>query len=45
MVSEDIVDIRVVYNANNYGLNENVWAPKFYLPTIDAALRIIESTS
>ena len=45
VVSEDMVGIRVVYDATKCGLNEAVWAPNFYLPTIDTSLRIVEFTS
>lgn len=32
-------DIRVVYDATKCGLNEAVWAPNFFLPTVDSILR------
>ncbi len=32
-------DIRIVYDATKCGLNQALWAPNFYLPTIDALLR------
>ena len=31
--------------ATKYGLYEAVWAPYFYLPTVNTALRITECTS
>ena len=32
-------DIRIVYDATACGLNEALWAPSFFLPTIDSVLR------
>ena len=32
-------DIRVVYDASKSGLNEALWAPNFFLPTVDTVLR------
>ena len=32
-------DIRVVYDATKCGLNDAVWAPNFFLPTVDSILR------
>ena len=32
-------DIRVVYDATACGLNEALWAPNFFLPTVDSILR------
>ena len=32
-------DIRIVYDATACGLNEALWAPGFFLPTIDSVLR------
>jgi len=32
-------DIRVVYDATQYGLNDALWAPNFFLPTVDSILR------
>ena len=34
-----ILDIRLVYNRTSCGLNEAVWAPNFWLPTADKAIR------
>lgn len=31
-------DIRVVYDATKCGLNDAVWAPNFFLPTVDSIL-------
>ena len=38
-------DCRVVYHAGANGLNDCIWAPPFYLPTVDSLLRIIDHTS
>jgi len=38
-------DIRVVYDATKCGLNQAVWAPNFFLPTIDASLRCMDPTT
>ena len=32
-------DVRMVYNGSSCGLNEALWAPSFWLPTADTALR------
>ena len=32
-------DIRVVYDATQSGLNDALWAPNFFLPTVDSVLR------
>ena len=32
-------DIRVVYDATQCGLNDALWAPNFFLPTVDSILR------
>ena len=32
-------DIRVVYDASKSGLNDALWAPNFFLPTVDTVLR------
>ena len=34
-----VIDIRVVYDATASGLNNAIWAPNFWLPSIDCALR------
>jgi hypothetical protein len=34
-----VLDVRVVYNATVSQLNDAVWAPKFWLPSADTALR------
>ena len=38
-------DIRMVYDATRCGLNEVLWAPNFFLPTIDTTLRHVDSSS
>ena len=32
-------DIRIVYDATACGLNNALWSPNFFLPTIDSVLR------
>lgn len=36
-------DIRIVYDATACGLNNALWAPSFFLPTIDSILRNADS--
>ena len=38
-------DIRIVYDATASGLNKCVWAPSFWLPTVDSLLRALDSDS
>lgn len=38
-------DWRIVYHAGANGLNDSVWVPSFWLPTIDSLLRIVDETS
>ncbi|MGA0861210.1 MAG: hypothetical protein ACO3R2_16720, partial [bacterium] len=38
-------DIRMVYDATASGLNEAVWAPTFWLPTIDSLVRSLDANS
>ena len=38
-VLKGLTDIRIVYDASKSGLNENIWAPNFFLPTVDSVLR------
>lgn len=38
-------DIRIVYDATASGLNECVWAPSFWLPTVDSMLRALDADS
>ena len=44
-VKKGLSDIRVVYDATKCGLNEAVWAPNFYLPTIDASLHCMDPST
>ena len=45
MVPKGEGDWRVVYHAGINGLNDCVWAPHFYLPTVDSLLHIVDHTS
>lgn len=38
-------DIRMVYDGTKSGLNENIWVPRFPLPTIDTHLRAVDSST
>jgi hypothetical protein len=38
-------DIRVVYDATQCGLNDALWAPNFFLPTVDSILRNASSAT
>ncbi len=38
-------DIRIVYDATASGLNDHVWTPSFWLPTIDSLLRSLDTDS
>jgi hypothetical protein len=40
-----LTDIRVVYDATVCGLNDALWAPNFFLPTVDSILRNASSSS
>ena len=44
-VPKGVDDWRIVYHAGANGLNDSVWAPSFWLPTIDSLLRIVDETS
>jgi hypothetical protein len=35
-------DIRMVYDGTSSGLNEALWAPSFWLPTTDSAMRMYD---
>ena len=39
------VDIRVVYDTTQCGLNDALWAPNFFLPTVDSILRNASSAT
>lgn len=45
IISSEERDIRVVYDATKCGLNKAVWAPNFYLLTVDSALKLTECDS
>ena len=40
-----VQDWRVVFHAGANGLNDCVWAPSFWLPTVESLLRIVDETS
>ena len=40
-----VQDWRVVFHAGANGLNDCVWAPSFWLPSIESLLRIVDETS
>jgi hypothetical protein len=44
-VPKAIIDIRVVYDATQCGLNDALWAPNFFLPTVDSILRNASSST
>jgi hypothetical protein len=44
-VPKALTDIRVVYDATACGLNDALWAPNFFLPTVDSILRNASSSS
>ena len=44
-VPKDDDDIRMVYDAIVNKLNEGVWVPTFWLPTIDSLVHVVCSTS
>jgi hypothetical protein len=44
-VPKGLDDIRIVYDATASGLNACVWAPSFWLPTVDTLLRALDSNS
>ena len=39
------IDIRIVDDATQYGLNGTLWASKFYLPTLDSIMRNTPSST
>eukprot|EP00979_Chaetoceros_neogracilis_P007253 scaffold1521_cov271-Chaetoceros_neogracile.AAC.61 len=45
VVPKAIIDIRVVYDATQCGLNDALWAPNFFLPTVDSILRNASSST
>jgi hypothetical protein len=44
-VPKGIDDIRIVYDGTASGLNDSVWAPSFWLPTIDSLVRALDADS
>lgn len=44
-VPKALTDIRLVYDATKSGLNEALWAPNFWLPTVDSVLRYMSPTT
>ena len=40
-----VQDWRVVFHAGANGLNDCVWAPPFWLPSVDSLLRIVDESS
>mmetsp|Transcript_11711 Transcript_11711/g.19385 ORF Transcript_11711/g.19385 Transcript_11711/m.19385 type:complete len:1450 (-) Transcript_11711:1434-5783(-) len=44
-VPKGLEDIRMVYDATANGLNDAVWAPSFWLPTVESMLRALTPTS
>ena len=38
-------DIRMVYDGTKSGLNDSIWAPNFYVPSIDSLVGLIDSNS
>mmetsp|Transcript_3377 Transcript_3377/g.5154 ORF Transcript_3377/g.5154 Transcript_3377/m.5154 type:complete len:364 (+) Transcript_3377:1128-2219(+) len=43
--TNELLDICIVFNGTSSGLNDSVWAPSFWLPTPDTALRQLEFRS
>eukprot|EP00980_Cylindrotheca_fusiformis_P021935 scaffold8770_cov167-Cylindrotheca_fusiformis.AAC.2 len=41
----EVLDVRLVFNGTSCGLNNALWAPGFWLPTPDTALRKLDFTS
>jgi hypothetical protein len=44
-VPKGIDDIRVVYDATKSGLNDAIWAPNFFLPTMSSVLNNADDTT
>ena len=44
-VPKGLDDVRIVYDGTASGLNDAVWAPSFWLPTIDSLVRALDSSS
>jgi hypothetical protein len=44
-VPKGVNDIRMVYDGTKSGLNENIWVPRFPLPTVNTHLRAVDSNT
>jgi hypothetical protein len=44
-VPKGVDDIRMVYNGTKLGLNDNIWVPRFPLPTMNTHLRAVDSNT
>ena len=44
-VHKGLDDVRIVYDGTASGLNDAVWAPSFWLPTIDSLVRALDADS
>jgi hypothetical protein len=44
-VPKAIFDIRMVYDATKCGLNELVWAPNFFIPSVELMVDLLDSKS
>ena len=44
-VPKGVEDIRMVYDGTKSGLNENIWVPRFPLPTVNTHLRAVDSST
>ena len=42
VVDGEVQDWRIVYHAGAHGLNDCVWAPLFWLPSMDSMLRTLD---
>jgi hypothetical protein len=41
-VPKGVEDIWIVYNRTKWGLDDNIWVPRFSLPTINTHLRAVD---
>jgi hypothetical protein len=44
-VVKAIFDVRMVYDATKCGLNDVVWAPNFFIPSVDSMLGVLDTNS
>lgn len=44
-VPKGLDDVRIVYDGTASGLNDAIWAPSFWLPTIDSLVRALDADS